>query len=111
MSRKSKSPVGFSPAARKLWLKITKEYDIADSAGLAILTSAMESFDRAAAAKRVVDLEGPVVMDRWGQRKVHPAANVELANRAAFLNALRQLNLDVEVNNRGPGRPPADWKE
>ena len=110
MPKAIKPPQGVSQAARKLWTALTKEYGIDDPAGLAILTAGMESFDRAAQAKKILDAEGPVVTDKFGQRKSHPAATVELSNRAAWLNAIRMLNLDVEVNNRGPGRPPANWE-
>ncbi len=106
-----KPPKGLSVAAKKVWRDLTKEYDISDAAGLAILAAGLESYDRAMEAKRILDAEGPVMVDRWKQRKAHPAVNVELANRAAFLNAIRMLNLDVEVSNRGPGRPPANWEE
>jgi len=111
MGRTIKPPPGISQAAKKLWGALTKEYDIGDPAGLAILTAGLESFDRAAEAKKILDAEGPVVTDRWGQRKSHPATTVELASRAAWLNAIRMLNLDVEVSNRSPGRPPANWQE
>ncbi len=106
-----KPPAKLSPAAKKLWRDLTKEYDIGDPAGLAILTAGLEAYDRAAEAKAILDAEGPVTTDRWKQRKAHPAGAVELSSRAAWLNAIRMLNLDVEVSNRGPGRPPANWEE
>jgi len=93
-----------------LWKKITKEYDIADGCRFGDSRSGLQSYDRAAEAKKILDVEGPVVTDKYGQRKSHPAATCELSNRAAWLNALRMLNLDVEVSNRGPGRPPANWE-
>ena len=106
MAKTIKPPHGISQGAKVLWKKITKEYDVADAAGLAILEAGLQSYDRAAEAKKILDVEGPVVTDKYGQRKSHPAATCELSNRAAWLNALRMLNLDVEVSNRGPGRPP-----
>ena len=111
MPKTIKPPHGISQAAKKLWRDLTKEYDISDPAGLAILAAGIHSFDRSAQAKKILDAEGPVVTDKFGQRKCHPAATVELSNRAAWLNAIRMLNLDVEVSNRGPGRPPANWQE
>jgi P27 family predicted phage terminase small subunit len=101
-----KPPKTLSVAAKRLWRGLVEEYGLADVAGLAILTAGLESFDRAAAAKALLDRDGPTVTDRWGQQKVHPAAGVERDNRAAFLMALKQLNLDIEPLRDGVGRPP-----
>jgi hypothetical protein len=84
---------------------LTEEYALDDMAALAILTAGLEAYDRAQGAKSLLDVDGPVVEDRWGQKKAHPAASIERDNRAAFLAALRQLNLDVEPLRDGPGRP------
>lgn len=99
-------PKSLSPAARGIWQAVRADYEIDCPAALSILTSAMESFDRAAEAKAILDREGPVVTDRWGQRKVHPAAAVERDSRAAYLSAIKALNLDDATSDRGPGRPP-----
>ena len=104
-SGRSSPPRGLSAEARKLWSEIVREYSITDPAGLSILRAGLESFDRAATAKRLLDVEGAVVVDRWNQRKVHPAAAVERDSRAAWLSALKQLNLDIEPLRDGPGRP------
>jgi hypothetical protein len=99
-------PKGLSPAAQTIFQAIVKDYGIDCPAALSILTSALESHDRASEAKAILDREGPVVTDRWGQRKVHPAAAVERDSRAAYLSAIKALNLDLAVSDRGPGRPP-----
>ena len=98
-------PKALSLAARRLWRALVAEYRLDDVAAMAILTAGLEAFDRAAAAKELLDADGPVVTDRWGQRKVHPAASVERDSRAAWMSALKQLNLDVEPLRDGPGRP------
>lgn len=103
--RNSAPPRGLSAEARKLWKDILREYSITDPAGLSILRAGLESFDRASTAKRLLDVEGAVVRDRWGQSKVHPAAGVDRDSRAAWLSALKQLNLDLEPLRDGPGRP------
>jgi P27 family predicted phage terminase small subunit len=101
-----KPPKALSSAAKRLWRGLVEEYDLADVAALAILTAALEAFDRAAAAKALPDADGPVVEDRWGQKKAHPAASIERDSRAAFLAAVKQLNLDIEPLRDGVGRPP-----
>ena len=106
MKRTGKPPKGLSSDAKGLWVRLVEEYEIDDAAGLAILAAGLESFDRANEAKKVLDKEGPIMTDRWGQKKPHPGVGVEIANRAAYLNAIRLLNLDVLDSKRGPGRPP-----
>jgi P27 family predicted phage terminase small subunit len=98
-------PKHLSPAARRLWRSLTAEFVIADAAGLAILTAGLESFDRAAAAKALLDKDGPVFRDRYDQPRAHPAAAVERDSRAAWMSSLKQLNLDCIPARPGPGRP------
>lgn len=105
MKKSSKPPKNLSPEAKCLWRALIKEYTLDDVAGLAILTAGLESYDRAQTAKALLDAEGPTVKDRWGQRKAHPAASIERDSRAAFLSALKQLNLDIEPLRGAPGRP------
>jgi len=101
-----KPPKALSVAAKRLWRGLVEEYALDDVAALAILEAGLQSFDRAATAKLLLDRDGPTVTDRWDQQKAHPAASVERDSRAAWLAALRQLNLDVEPLRDGVGRPP-----
>lgn len=98
-------PKGLSPGARQFWRGVQEEYAIVDPAGLALLEVAARAWARLEGARMVVDAEGAVVKDRWGQSKPHPAANVERDARSGFLAALRALQLDVEPLKAGPGRP------
>ena len=98
-------PKSLSPEARRVWRELTTEFVISDSAGYQILKAGLESYDRAIAAKSLLDAEGTVVKDRWGQSKIHPGASIERDSRAAFLSALKQLNLDCLPARPGPGRP------
>lgn len=82
-----------------------KEYGIEDQAGLLILQTALESFDRMRLAEAILKKDGMTIMDRFGQPKAHPMTVVERDSRAAMLAALRQLNLDLEPLRDGPGRP------
>ena len=102
---KNDAPKGLSAAARGWWRKLTAEYAIEDDGGRLLLEQALRSFDRAEAARALLDTDGVVVRDRWGQQKPHPAASIERDARAGMLSALRQMNLDVEPLRDGPGRP------
>ena len=94
-----------STAAKKLFNAIVGEYQIDDSAGVATLTSAVESWDRAREAREQIDKEGLTFRDRFGQVRSHPAVTVERDSRAAFLSGLKALDLQVDGQKAKPGRP------
>jgi P27 family predicted phage terminase small subunit len=96
---------GLSPEAKRWRAKLTREYDIVDEAGLLILQTALEAFDRMRQAQQQVAADGVTFTDRFGQIKAHPLLPVERDARAAFLAGLRSLNLDLEPLHDGPGRP------
>lgn len=111
---KPKSPPGLSREAATLWRSIQREYNIIDAGGLAILARACEALDSMRAAQKVVQRLGPIVVGpsklvdgkcEPGVVKANPAAAVERDSRAAFLAALKQLNLDLEPLRDRPGRP------
>jgi len=94
-----------SAEARKFKKGILEEYTIDDAAGLRILETACEAFDRMRSAQKTIQKDGMTVTDRWGQIKAHPLCSVERDSRAQFLAALKQLNLDLEPLQNAPGRP------
>ena len=99
-------PKHLTPAARRWWRSITEEYEITDAAGLLLLQTALEAFDRMKIASAVLDKEGVTFTDRYGQARPHPAATVEANNRSQMMIALKALNLDLQPTRDGPGRPP-----
>lgn len=99
-----KPPKTFSKEAAGLWKRILDEYQIQDQAGLLILRTALEAFDRMREAQEIIAREGAQVMDRFQQWKAHPLLTVEKDSRAALLQALKSLNLDLEPLGQ-PGRP------
>ncbi len=104
-TKKPKPPAGLSAAARKLWSEIQSGYSVRDPAGLSILTEALRAYDRAEEARKLLDKQGCVVRDRWGQTKPHPAGPVERDSRAAFLAGLKALRVDI------PTEPDSDRGE
>jgi hypothetical protein len=101
----SEPPEHLSDRARDLWGILTHDYNILDSAGRAILLAGLEARDRAEAARRQIETEGMVLVDRFGQAKPHPLLPAERDSRAMWLAAIKQLCLDVEPLHDGPGRP------
>lgn len=102
----AKAPSHLSKAAQGIFKGLVGEYGINDIAGLRILQAACESWDRATKARKEIDRTGMTVVDKAGQLKPHPLLTTERDNRAAFLQALKSLNLDLEPLKAGPGRPP-----
>ena len=101
-----KPPKNLSREAKILWRKIQDEYAISDEAGLLILATGLEAFDRMRQAQDILKAEGMTTLDRFQQPRPHPAATIERDSRAAMLAALKQLNLDLEPLRDGRGRPP-----
>lgn len=101
----AKAPKHLSKEAKSLWSRLLKEYEIQDEAGLLILQTAMESFDRMRESQAIIKTEGMQVTDRFDQKKAHPLTTVERDSRAAMLAALKALNLDLEPLQDRPGRP------
>ena len=100
-----KPPRGLSREAKSWWRKLIAEYTIEDEAGLLVLATALEAFDRMRQAQAALDKDGLVVTDRFGQPKAHPLTTVERDSRSQMLASLKMLNLDVEPLRDGPGRP------
>ena len=66
-----------------------------DEAGRRVLLCALEAWQRAAGCRECIDRDGPLVVDRWGQKKPHPLLAAERDARAQYLAALKHLNLDL----------------
>ncbi len=102
---KTKAPKHLTTEARALWDRLMKEYQIEDEAGLLILQTALEAFERMRGAQAVIAVEGLQVTDRFDQKKAHPLTVTERDSRAAMLAALKALNLDLEPLQERAGRP------
>lgn len=87
------APRHLSAEARRLWADMRKQYCLDDVAGLALLRAACESHDRAQQARRLIETEGLVSVDRFGQSKAHPAIAVERDARGQLMAALKALRL------------------
>ena len=70
-----------------------------------ILRCGCEAHSRMTQAQAVIAKEGLTVTDRHGQQRPHPAVQIELASRTAFLRALRELGLSDEADSEA-NRPP-----
>ena len=109
MEAKIKAPRHLSAEARRMFESLCAEYSILDTAGLRILRTTMEAWDRCQNARRQIDQDGMCIKDKFGQLKPHPLLAVERDSRAAFLAGLKALNLDLEPL-QGVGRPHGSGK-
>ena len=92
----AKAPAGLSPAAKKWWMRIQREYADWTPDALLTLENTLRAFDRLEQARAEVDQYGITVLDRFGQRRTNPAVQIERDSRAAVLAGLKALGLDDE---------------
>jgi phage terminase small subunit len=88
-------PKGLSAEARRLCASLTAGYQIEDEAGLLLLRTGLEAFDRMRQAQAIIAKEGIAPKDRFGQPRQHPATLIERDARNALLKALGALHLDL----------------
>ncbi len=81
---------------KRLRKSLRQEYRIEDRGGLEILDRAIESFCRMKEAEAIIAAEGLTVLNRWDEKKEHPALNTERKARGQFLLCLKQLGLDLD---------------
>lgn len=106
MKKSANAPPGLSDKAKNWWKKIISEYQIEDAAGLLLLETGLQAFDRMHEARELIAKHGAVTLDRFEQLRPNPATTIERDSRAAMCAALKALNLDLEPLRDGAGRPP-----
>lgn len=104
MKNSMKAPRHLGTDGKSLWLALQRDYQISDSGGLTLLTTAAEAMDRMRAAQRIISEKGEVTPDRYGGLRANPAVAIEKDARNGLLAAIRALNLDVEPL-KSIGRP------
>jgi P27 family predicted phage terminase small subunit len=95
IDRLPSAPRHLSRAARDLFTSISRRF-VMEPHDLAVLTKALEAWDRAEQARTRIDADGLMVTSRLGEQKPHPLLGIERDSRTAFLAGMRQLNLDYE---------------
>jgi P27 family predicted phage terminase small subunit len=103
----AKPPKTLSVEARRRWRELQQAYAITDPAGMQILSTGLEAFDRMKQCQAAIGRDGMTITDRFGQPKAHPLLAAERDARAQYLAALKSLNFDLEPIRDRPGRPKA----
>lgn len=91
------APAHLERQEKRMWRDITAANRFEDPASTAMLRTALEAHQRARRCREQVDRDGEAVKDRWDQLKPHPLLAAERDARAAFLSAMKALNLDLGV--------------
>jgi phage terminase small subunit len=98
-------PEHLSASCRDWWQSVTDDYSL-EPHHLRLLQLAAEAWDRCSQARAVLDEQGLVYENRFGNPMPRPEVAIERDSRLAFARLLRELDLDVEPPSE-PRRRPA----
>jgi hypothetical protein len=80
------APAGTGPAGRRLWRSVVARFEL-DEHEMVLLRQAVQVVDSCARLQAIVEEQGEIVQDRFGQPKTNPAL-VELRSERALLARL-----------------------
>jgi hypothetical protein len=100
-----KPPQELGKFGRALWKKLTEEFSIVDSGGLALLVSICRAEDDVQRMRTTVAADGDIVVDRFGQKVPHPLLAAVSRCETIKRQGLAALHLDIEPLHARPGRP------
>lgn len=97
---------GLRLPTRKWFNRVKNEWDLNEH-HLRLLLNVCCCWDRAQQARETIAEQGLFIVDRFDQRREHPAAKTERDSMIAFTRILRELGLDLEPPKdiRPPMRP------
>ena len=107
MARTPGPSIELGKAGLKFRKQILKDFVIEERHDLKRLDLAAHCLDRIAECQDIVKKEGLIILDRFEQKKEHPAAKIERDNKTLFVRILRELGLDLEKQEES--RPPAQY--
>ena len=93
------APKHLSAASKRPWAAILTDTELREAAQLSMLTCGLEALDRKERARELLNAEGEVYRDKWGQPKPHPATTVERDNRAAAMRIFQLLGLQWNLED------------
>lgn len=89
---------GLAANGKRLWAAVRLAYDPSPTQ-LEVLLLACKQSDRAAEARRVLQSEEIVGMDRFGQDKPHPAVEIERKASLACAALLKSIIGDATIED------------
>jgi len=99
-------PDGLSAEAGKLWTDVFEEFELPPHAAKT-LHVACQTLDRLRQAQAALAADGITLDGRQGLRP-HPAIAIERDSRTAYLRAMREIGLDLELPTNA--RAPTRWR-
>ena len=102
---KNQPPKGLSRAMSAWWRRVIADYDL-ESHHRLLLEEAARAWDRTREARKILDAEGLMATDRFGQRTQHPLVIAERQSRQQWAALLKQLDLDGDEDAGSVGRKP-----
>ena len=100
-----RTPKHLTPETASWWRTVMEEFELEEH-HIRLLTLACEAFDAAQEARKVLQAEGKVFVDRFGQPKPRPEVAIQRDSAISFARLLRELDLDINVPAER-SRPPA----
>ena len=90
---------------RQWYASVLEDYEL-EPHHVRLLVMACDAWDRATAARDVINAEGLTYIDHRGAPRARPEVAIERDARIAFARLIRELDLDVDVTPEA-SRPPA----
>ena len=94
-----------SAEAQRLYDSIKEVYGINDPGGELLLSTICESLDMARQAEAEIKKHGIVIEDKYSRLKANPACTVLKDAKTTMLNALKSLNLSVDIEIKDETQP------
>jgi len=94
------------PSTRE-WITSQKKSLVLEEHHERLLILSGQAWDRAQEAARTIEREGAVLTDRFGQKKPHPAIQIEAVSMLNFAKLLRESGIDLERPDEP--RPPRQY--
>ena len=98
-------PLHLTPETATFWRTVMEEFELEEH-HIRLLILACEAYDAAQEDRKVLQNNGKVFVDRFGQPKPRPEVAIQRDSAISFARLLRELDLDVNML-AARSRPPA----
>jgi P27 family predicted phage terminase small subunit len=90
------APKHLTARSKRIYRSVVDDYDLAtEPHAREVLRLALEALDAADTARKIVEAEGMVYENRFGEPRAHPAVAIERDGRLAVARLFRELSLDA----------------
>ncbi len=89
------APKHLQPKTRRWWMDVVKKHNL-NTAQRHLLTLAGETWERSARARRVLEQDGLIFLDRFGQPRPRPEVEIEKDAKLLFTRLMRELQVGAD---------------